>query len=200
MFVILAVAAETAAGQTIHRLDLVKSQPLIERNEDGYAGCGIRIIAADADAHLLHDFSLRLAWKFSSGLLDASTSKIAQKKAKAGEAASRLITPAPSRFWIVKETEAKALRPERIGREDVPGTLLAALPLMPTFQAIADIMQGERMQFSIGQRNVHKDLDRALSFKAPLSKEDSTSLAACLLAMLKSIEEEVNQAKAPQRK
>lgn len=196
LFLILAVTVEPASGQTIHRLDMVKSQPLIERNEDGYAGCGLRVIAGDTDAHLIHEFTLRLAWKFPSGLLTASTSRVSQKKLKPGAPASVLITPAPARFWIVKETEAKALRPERIGREDIPGTLFAALPLMPTLETIVDIMQGERMQFSIGQRNQNKDLDRALSFRAPLSKEETTSLAACLLAMTKSMEEEANQTKA----
>lgn len=192
----LAAVVEPAAAQTIHRMDAAKSFPLVERDEGGYAGCGIRVVGADTDGNVFYDFSLRLAWKYPHGLLDARTIKVPRKKVKEGEAAGTLVKPTPARFWIVKETDAKALRPEQIGKDNVPGVLLASLPLMPTSKAIVDIMQGERMHFAIGYPSSNKDSDRTLSFKAPLSQEDSTALAACLIAMFDSMEEEAKQAKS----
>jgi hypothetical protein len=141
----------------------------------------------DTDARLLHDFTLMLAWKVSNGFLSVSTSKVSVKNAKTGDVGRTVITPAPARFWLVKNTDAKTLRPERIGKETEPGLLVAALPLMPTAKAIIDIMQGQRMHFAVGRSTSNKDGDRVLSFKAPLSKDASTSLMACLGAMLDSM-------------
>lgn len=184
--VALAVSAGPAAAQMVYRADAAQSEPIIERNEGGYIGCGIRVVAVDQSAHLAHDFTLRIAQSFPSGLLNASTSKISTKRSKPGEVTSTVIKPAPARFWLVKEIGAKAIMPERIGKETVPGVLFASLPLMPTMGAINDIMDGQRMQFFMGPLSESNGSHRALAFQAPLSKEDSASVAACLIAMLDS--------------
>lgn len=189
----------SAQAQTVTRMDGATSIPLIERNNDGYEACGVRVIILGTAADDVYDFTMRLGWKVSSGLLDAKKLRITNGKIGKGMQ-TQIITPTPNKFWIVKETEAKALRPEKYGDSKIPGVMYAGLPLIPTFVAIGDIINGSRMQLSLDYSGNENRGDRVISFAAPLSKEDQVALKACLGTMAQSILDELEQAKSGNKK
>lgn len=178
----------------IHRAG-ADAYPLIDRNENGYAGCGVKLVVVDADDLTVYGFFLRVAPGVPYGILDVRSAKITKaKKNKKGEYPDTTVVPAPTMFWIVKETEAKALRPFKQGPSEFPGTMVGAMPLAPTIQAIADILSGERMQFALRYANQGKNGDQIVSIRALLSQEDRVAVFACINTVVKEMKDDTYKA------
>jgi hypothetical protein len=186
----LAALSAPAFGQMVVQADAATLQPQIGRDDKGFSVCGVRAIVMDSIGNQVeaHDFSVTVRAEMFLGLLKAGKSRFSKAEMAAGKMANKTVLPAPTKFWIALESEAKAVTPLKIVPAETPGFVLEVADIVPTYQVIFGMIHGERVQFATRYKN--EKLDRVLTFSAKVPEHELKPLMTCLQAFIDRMREE----------
>lgn len=176
----LFVFGGSAQGQSVVQATSVKLQPQIGRDEIGYSTCGVHAVVLDVQSSIVdvYDFSLNIQSNLFSGLMKAGKMQVSMKDMLANKMPTKAILPAPVTFWISKESDGVALRPQKVIAAETPGYILAGADLAKTYEILLAIVTGERIQFATRYQN--QGLDTVVSFGAAMPEAELGPLMACV--------------------
>ena len=180
---LLCVAATAVQAQMVIQANNASLQPQIGRDKSGFSSCGVRavVIVVAGDNIDSYDFSLIIKAGAAAGLLKVGKERGSMQRAIKGDYKTEVVVPAPIKFWIAKESEGKAVMPQKILPSDDRGYILAIADLVETAVGIISIIEGERMQFAV--RYANQPLDVVVSFAGKMPDNERLPLMACLQAV-----------------
>lgn len=186
----VALLSLPAYAQMVVQADSATLQPQISRDDIGFSACGVRAIVLDTKPGLaeVHDFSLTIRAGLFAGLLKSGKLRITTAEMQKGNLPKKAVTPAPVKFWVARESEGKAITPQKIIPADSIGYILESADLAETYGAILAIIHGERMQFVTRYKN--ESLDTVIAFAAKMPEQELKPLMACLDSVSKRLEED----------
>lgn len=180
ILLLLCISATVVRAQMVIQAEKTSLQPQIGRDDSGFSSCGVRtmVIVISGDTIDSYDFSLIIRADAAAGLLKAGKERGSMQRALKGDFKTEVVVPAPIRFWVAKESEGKAVMPQKIIPAENRGYILAIADLVETVRGIISIIEGERMQFSV--RYASQPVDVVVSFAGKMPDIERIPLMACL--------------------
>jgi hypothetical protein len=185
-------------AQMVIQADSANLQPQILRDDVGYKSCGVRaVVVAQGERNFIdaYDFSMNIRDKLRVGLLKAGKTRVTKSQILSGKTSTDAITPAPVKFWITKESEGKAVMPQKIIPADTKGYILEGADLVQTMEVIMATINGERMQFAVRYKN--EPLDVVVSFAATMPDHEKKPLMACFNGIIERMTADPASKEAP---
>lgn len=174
------ILSQPASAQTVVQAVSATLQPQIGRDDKGYSTCGVHAVILDVQGSLVdvYDFSLNIYADSFHGLIKAGKMQTSTKDMLANKAAPKALTPAPITFWISRESDGKALRPQKVIAAETPGYILAGAEIAQSYDMLLAVITGERMQFAMRYKNQNRDT--VVSFGTAMPEVEFKPLMACL--------------------
>ncbi len=190
---LLTCFCQASYGQALVQAEAAVLQPQILRDGNGFVSCGLRAMASIAKRGWVeaHDFSVLVDGQALIGLFKAGKKKTSLANALKGNYTNDTVMPAPIKFWVAKETDGKALIPDKVMKSDTPGYIMGPLDFSKSFDVIMGMMAGERMQFAIRYKD--EPLDTVISFAAALPESEAAALDACLAGLVGRLQQELDK-------
>lgn len=191
IFLLVAVLSCNAMAGAVIQADVVTLQPVVDRDEKGFHACGVRGLVAVVTPETtdFHDFSLMIRHNMFYGTLKAGKTRASTKAMLNGNASQEVVMPAPVKFWIAIESNSKAVSPIKIMPAEDKGYILEIADLAGTYEAILEMIHGERMQFSL--RYANQPVEQVVSFSATMPEVELSPLMKCLKEVIERAEKEL---------
>lgn len=191
IFLLVAVLSCNAMAGVVIQADMAMLQPVVDRDEKGFQACGVRglVGVSTPETTDFHDFSLMIRHNFHYGTLKAGKVRASTKAMLNGSASRETVLPAPVKFWIAVESKSKAVNPIKIMPAEDKGYILEVADLVGTYEAILEMIHGERMQFALRYKN--QPSEQVVSFSATMPEVELSPLMKCLKEVIERAEKEL---------
>lgn len=177
---VLCAVSSYASAQMVIQADSAHLQPLVGRDENGFASCGVRgvVVVSNAKYWDAYDFSAMVRFDLPFGTLKAGKARTPAQEAQKGNFKMKPVVPPPVTFWFAKESEGKPVTPIKTMAAESKGYILELANGGDTLRGIMSMIHGERMQFAI--RYKIEPVDAVIAFSAKMSDHERTSLMRCI--------------------
>lgn len=191
LFLLMVVLSCSAMAGAVIQADMAMLQPVVDRDENGFQACGVRGLVAVSTPETtdFHDFSLMIRHDFFYGTLKAGKVRASTKAVLNGSASRETVMPAPVKFWIAAESNGKSVSPIKIMPAQSKGYIIETADFVGTYEAILDMIHGERMQFSLRYKN--QPSEQVISFSATMPEVEVSPLMMCLKKVLERAQKEL---------